>query len=198
MDRWFVARVGLEQRMTAAGARSACGRGQRPTGGAAPASRIPDPSVHKLGRGRRAVLAVSVQYYKRPSQPSPGSWGLQRLGPPGAAPDAGNPHTDLFCHSFQVRRWSRSPTICCLRRDEQEERRDAGEAGTAKLMAHGSPGNRPARRRSGAGSDPGRTSRPPLNLHGVTLTAQSPRMWPAVLAIRLRRIGPADSLALRV
>ena len=128
--------------------------------------------VHKLDRGRRAALAVSVQYYKRPSQPSPGSWGLQRLGPPGAAPDAGNPHTDLFCHSFQVRRWSRSPTICCLRRDEQEERRDAGKAGTAKLMAHGSPGNRPARRRSGAGSGPGRTSRPPLNLHGVTLTAQ--------------------------
>jgi hypothetical protein len=82
------------------------------------------------------------------------------------------PHIDLFCHLIQVRPWSRSPTICCLRRDEQEERRDAGEAGTAKLMAHGSPGNRPARRRSGAGSDPGRTSRPPLNLHGVTLTAQ--------------------------
>ena len=51
----FVARVALEHRMTGAGARPACGRGQRPTGGAEPASHIPDPSMHKLDRGRRAV-----------------------------------------------------------------------------------------------------------------------------------------------
>jgi hypothetical protein len=136
----FVARVALEHRMTGAGARPACGRGQRPTGGAEPASRIPDPSVHKLDRGRRAVLAVSVQYCKRPSQLSGVRGGPRRWGP-GAAPGAGNPHIDLFATSFQVRPRSRGPTICCLRRDEQEERRDTGEAGTAKLMAHGSPGN---------------------------------------------------------
>ena len=187
MDRWFVARVGLEHRMTGAGARSACGRGQRPTGGAAPASRIPDPSEHKLGRGRRAVLAVSMQYYKRPSQPSPGSWGTTAVGP-GAAPGAGNTSYRPVSHLIQVRPWSRSPTICCLRRDEQEERRDAGEAGTAKLMAHGSPGN----------AQLGTIWRRVRPWAYKSALPSPPRRWPAVPVIRLRRIGPADSLALRV
>jgi hypothetical protein len=193
-----VARVALEHRTTGAGARSACGRRQRPTGGAAPASRIPDPSRAQT-RSRSSGYAGGFSAVLQASQSTvPGFVGTTAVGPSGGGSRCRKPSYRPVCHSFQVRPWSRSPTICCLRRDEQEERRDAGEARHGEVDGLPCSNECPGRHRSGAGSNPGRISRPPLNLHGVTLTAQSPRMWPAVLAIRLRRIGPADSLALRV
>ena len=140
MDRWFVARVGLEHRMTGAGARSACGRVNGPPAGLpVPLASLTHPCTNSVAVvelcWRFQCSTTSVPVNRPRVRGGPRRWVRGRLQVPET------PHIDLFCHLIQVRPWSRSPTICCLRRDEQEERRDAGEAGTAKLMAHGSPGN---------------------------------------------------------
>ena len=74
--------------------------------------------------------------------PTAQAWGPWRPGSPVAAPRAGNRHTDLLCYL-----WPGQALITELKDLSvwtQDVRRTAtthSDAGAAKLMAHGGPGN---------------------------------------------------------
>jgi hypothetical protein len=121
----------------------------------------------------RKVLVKGVCENLLPSAQSVRLW---RPGPTVATPGTGNRHIDLCCYLIPGQAWSRSSRICCV--DVGWVRGPAathGDAGMAKLMTHGGPGNAQLgtdlAQRPTLGIQVGCT----LNVHRVTVSAE-PRL----------------------
>jgi hypothetical protein len=121
-----------------------------------------------------------------------------RPGLPSQTPASRNRHIDLFCHLTPGH--ALVTELQDLLGGGPDDRRAAathGDAGTPKLMAHGGPGNAnsaPIRRRLDPGVHVGCT----LNVHPRHRNGAVRKDVVGGPSYQLRRIGPADSLALRV